>query len=218
MYVLAPLTKLTKLSAKKKLPWGEEQQKAFNMIKHIISQEVILSYPDFNKGFNIHVGASDTQIGVVISQDSKSIAFFSCKLTDTQHTYTIGEREMLSAVETLLEFQNILLAHEVTIYTDHMNNVKSMTKYASKRIQCWRWLIEEFDPSFKYLKGEANNLADALSRLDMGKEVAEALCLLESEDVTYSTLDNVAQAEICNSVADDDIPNYVYLLSTHVIA
>jgi len=78
--------------------------------------------------------------------------------------------------------------------------------------------MEEFGPKFVYLKGSANNLADALSRLDTGKEVAEALCLLESEDVTYSTLDDIAQAEICNSVADDDIPNYVYLLSTHIIA
>ena len=93
-----------------------------------------MSYPDFNKGFDIHVDASDTQIGTVISQDSKPIAFFSHKLTDIQHMYTIGEREMLSAVETLLEFRNILLGHEVTIYTDHMNNVKPITKYASKRI------------------------------------------------------------------------------------
>jgi len=78
--------------------------------------------------------------------------------------------------------------------------------------------MKEFSPTFKYLKGEANNLANTLSCLDIGKEVAEALYLLESEDVTYSTLDDVVQAEICNSVADDDIPNYVYLLSAHVIA
>ena len=133
-HVLAPLTKLTKLNRKKKLPWGDEQQKAFELIKQIISQEVILFYPDFNKGFDIHVDASDMQLGAVISQDSKPIAFFSRKLTDSQRTYAIGEREMLSAVETLLEFRNILLGHEITICTDHMNNVKPTTKYATKHM------------------------------------------------------------------------------------
>ena len=107
------------------------------MIKHTISEEVILSYMDFNKGFDMHVHASDMQLGTVISQDGKSIVFFSCKLTNMQRTYTIGEREMLSAVETLLEFWNILLGHEVTIYTDNMNNVKPATKHASKRMQYW---------------------------------------------------------------------------------
>jgi len=42
---------------------------------------------------------------------------------------------MLSAIETLLEYRNILLGAEITIYTDHMNNVNPLTKHASKRIQ-----------------------------------------------------------------------------------
>ena len=60
--------------------------------------------------------------------------------------------------------------------------------------------MEEFDPSFKYLKGKANDLADMLSHFDTWKEATEALCLLESEDITWSILDDVAQAEMCNSV------------------
>jgi len=90
-HVLAPLSKHTKLSRKKKLPWGHEQDKAFNKIKNIISNEVILAYPDYTKGFDIHVDASDTQLGAVISQNRKPIAFFSCKLTSAQQKYTIGE-------------------------------------------------------------------------------------------------------------------------------
>ena len=89
--VLAPLSKLMKLSCKKKLSQGQEQQNAFKNIKKIISNEVILTYPDFNTGFNIHVDTSDTQLGVVISQNKKSIAFFSRELTTAQQEYTIGE-------------------------------------------------------------------------------------------------------------------------------
>ena len=51
-----------------------------------------------------------------------------------QQKYTIGKHKMLSAVERLLEFRNILLGSEITIYMDHMNNMNLMTKHASKRI------------------------------------------------------------------------------------
>ena len=87
---------------------------------------------------------------------------------------------MLSAVETLLEFRNILLGSEITIYTNHMNNVNPLTKHASKRMQHWRWLMEEFGPKFIYLKRSANNLADTLSKLDTGKDVAQVLCVLNT--------------------------------------
>ena len=32
---------------------------------------------------------------------------------------------------------------------------------------CWRLILEEFGPELKYIKGENNVVADALSRLDM---------------------------------------------------
>ena len=88
------------------------------------------------------------QLGAVISQDKKPIAFFSRKLTLAQQKCTIGECEMLSAVETLVEFRNILLGSKTTICTDRMSNVNPAIKHALKRITHWHWLIEEFRPAF----------------------------------------------------------------------
>ena len=217
-HVLAPLSKLTKLNRKKRLPWGDDQQRSFEEIKQIIANEVILAYPDFNKSFEIHVDASDVQLGAVISQDKKPIAFFSRKLTSAQQKYTIGEREMLSAVETLLEFRNILLGSKITIYTDHMNNVNPTTKHASKRITHWRWLMEEFGPTFVYVRGDANNIADTFSRLETKNKVSEALCCLEAADVTFSSLTDMEQAELFDSLAEEETPQYVYPLGANVIA
>ena len=125
---------------------------------------------------------------------------------------------MLSAIETLLEFWNILLGSEIMIYTDYINNVNLLTKHVSKCIQYWRWLIEEFSPKFVYLKGLANNLADALSRLDRGKDIAQALYILDTEIDVVKLFNNVSQAKIFNSAADENIPEYVYLLSAQLIA
>ena len=87
----------------------------------------MLIFPDFNKVFEIHTDASDYQLGSVISQGKKPIAFYSKKLTATQRNYTVGEREMLLIVDTLNEFPTMLLGHKLRIYTDHKNLYNLMT-------------------------------------------------------------------------------------------
>jgi RNase H-like domain found in reverse transcriptase len=118
----APLTVLTS----KKIPWkwGAAKQSAFKEAKHIISKNAILAFPDFNKKFVIYTDASKYQLGGVTrstTQDDKPLAFYSRKLKDAQTSYTTTERELLFIVETLKEFRNILLGHEIEVFTDHNN-------------------------------------------------------------------------------------------------
>ena len=49
----------------------------------------MLTYPDFSKPFHIYTDASDTQLGAVITQDEKPIAFYSRKLNSAQKRYTV---------------------------------------------------------------------------------------------------------------------------------
>ena len=90
-------------------------------MKKIVAKEVLLAYPDFTKAFEIHTDASKTQLGAVIAQDNKPIAFYSRKLNPAQTRYTTTERELLSIVETLKEFRNILLGQQIIVYTEHEN-------------------------------------------------------------------------------------------------
>jgi RNase H-like domain found in reverse transcriptase len=84
-----------------KWKWTDVEQKAFDTMKCIISRETLLAYPDFTKPFIIHTDASHSQLGAVILQDNKTIAFYSRKLNPAQTRYTTTERELLSIVETL---------------------------------------------------------------------------------------------------------------------
>ena len=163
---LAPLTKLCSKTAK--FEWKEEQEKAFQTMKKTLCRETILAYPDFSKPFEIHTDASHTQLGAVISQERRPIAFYSRKLSDAQTRYTTTERELLAIVETLKEFRNILLGHKITVYTDHKN--LTCKNFNTERVIRWRLVLEEYGPELKYIKGEHNVVADALSRLDMIKE------------------------------------------------
>ena len=159
---LAPLSSLT--SKNKKYQWTDTERKAFERIKSIVSKDILLSYPDFNKPFDIHTDASKFQLGAVISQNQKPIAFYSRKLNHAQTRYTMTERELLSIVETLKEFQNILLGQQIRIFTDHQN--LTYKGFNTERVMRWRLLIEEFAPEFTHILGKHNVVADSLSRLE----------------------------------------------------
>jgi hypothetical protein len=161
--VLAPLAALT--SKKTKWTWTEEHSKAFHLMKKIVSRETLLAYPDFNSPFDVYTDASHTQLGAVICQQNKPIAFYSRKLNPAQTRYTTTERELLAIVETLKEFRNILLGQKIRVFTDHKN--LTYKNFNTERVMRWRLILEEFGPEFTYVKGDTNVVADALSRLSL---------------------------------------------------
>eukprot|EP00957_Ditylum_brightwellii_P061180 4642487-Ditylum_brightwellii.AAC.1 len=73
-------------------------------MKTIVSKDVLLAYPYFNLPFKIHMDASDRQLGAVIDQKGRMLAFYSCKLNRAQRNYNMTECELLSTVEALKEF------------------------------------------------------------------------------------------------------------------
>ena len=42
----------------------------------VVACDTLLAYPDFNEWFNIHADASEFQLGAVIIQKGKPIAFY----------------------------------------------------------------------------------------------------------------------------------------------
>jgi hypothetical protein len=129
-HVLAQLTGLVSPLVKYKL--GEEQHKAFEEIKQKVSQENLIAFPDFEKEFHVYSDASNKQLGAVIMQEGKPLAFYSRKLSSAQTHYTTGEQELLIIVEALKEFRNILLGQQVIVHTDHLK--KLYCKLSNDRI------------------------------------------------------------------------------------
>jgi RNase H-like domain found in reverse transcriptase len=129
--LLGPLSSLT--SSKVKFEWLSTHQLAFDKIKKVMETEVLLSYPDFGKLFHIYTDASDHQLGAVIMQDKKPLAFYSRKLNAAQRRYTTAEHELLSTIETCKEYKNILLGYPIIVFTDHKKNTFNGLK-ASDRV------------------------------------------------------------------------------------
>ena len=196
-HILAPLSRLISKTVKYK--WTDVEQKAFEQAKRMIQQETMLSYPDFNKTFHVYADASKTQLGGVIMQDNKPLAFYTRKLNNAQKNYGTGERELLSLVETLKAFENILMGQDLVVHTDHLNLLYD--KMATARLSRWRMLLEEFGPKVEYVQGHKNVVADTLSRLDLQSKQHD-----EIDDTEHPTQLAYFKEEDVNNVLEEIFP------------
>jgi hypothetical protein len=207
-HILAPLTKLT--SNKAIFEWTDEQQEAFEEIKRVMCQKTMLLFPDFSKEFHVYTDASNYQLGGVIMQDDKPLAFYSRKLLSAQMNYTTGEKELLSVVEILREFQNILLGHKITVHTDHKNIL--YRPLPTQRIMRWRMLLEEYNVTFVHVKGVDNVVADGISHLDTdwqnNDDLTHMIPFDESIEINYQVTpyDMAASYMKSKDLSDEDFP------------
>jgi hypothetical protein len=164
-HLLAPLTAQV---GKKVLNWTPDCQKAYDAAKAMLAKDAFIRYPDHNKAFHVYCDASDLQLGAAILQEGQPVAYYSRKLNSAQINYMVGEKELLSIVETLKEYRTMLYGCvELHVYTDHKN--LTFQKLTTQRVMRWRLFLEEYQPIFHYIKGEENTLADAMSRLPFSK-------------------------------------------------
>ncbi len=122
-----------------------------------------MAYQDFTKPFEIYTDVSMMQLGSVITQGNRPIAFFSRKLSVMQTKYSFTKIELLAIVETLKEFQGMLRGQTIKVYTDHKNLTQDALGLTSDRVYHWRLLLKEFAPEIVYIKGIHNMVADAIS-------------------------------------------------------
>ncbi|KAH8355510.1 hypothetical protein KR093_007575, partial [Drosophila rubida] len=88
-----------KISHKVNIVLDQNCKNAFNKIKNtLVSQDVILAYPDFTKEFQFTTDASNYAIGVVLEQNARPITFISRTLTSIEENYATNEKEMLAIV------------------------------------------------------------------------------------------------------------------------
>jgi hypothetical protein len=145
--MLAPLTalvkecgqtKITKAKGTKKVPchWDEVHQRAFDHVKAMIAKDVVLAYPDYSEVFEIYTDATSKQLGAVITQKNRPIAFFSWKLSIAQCKYSVTKIELLAIaiVKIFKEFKGILWGQPIQVCTDHKNLMRDAVGFISDQV------------------------------------------------------------------------------------
>jgi len=111
--IAKPLTDLTGKRVSNHIPWGETQEKAFQMLKSQLCTATMeaLDIVDFKRPFTLHVDTSDHTVAAVLTQSTdaerqRPVAFASNKLNKTQRNWSVIEKESFAAIWALKKFRN----------------------------------------------------------------------------------------------------------------
>ena len=182
----AVLTPLTTKEAQKEWPgWSEQHHRAFQNIKDIVLGSECLTTIDHNNMGNrkifVTCDASDRRTGSCLSfgdtwETARPVVWDSVQLSAAEKNYPMHEKEMLTIVRALKKFCAELLGTHFTICTDHRTlECFKGQRDLSRRQARWQEFLAEYDFEIRYVKGEENTVADALSRMpddDLGLTAA----------------------------------------------
>ena len=134
--ITTPLTEVIKKGVG--FRWGEEQERAFQLIKDKLTNAPLLYLTNFSKTFEIECDASGVGIGAVLMQDRRPIAYFSEKLNGADLNYPTYDKELYALVRALETWQHYLWPKEFVIHTDHESLKHSKSQYKlNKRHARW---------------------------------------------------------------------------------
>ncbi|GKE76803.1 putative reverse transcriptase domain-containing protein, partial [Tanacetum coccineum] len=115
--IAKPLTKLTQKN--KKYIWGEDQELAFQLLKQKLCEALILALPEGNNDFVIYCDASHQDMGAVLMQREKVIAYASQQLKPNKENYTTHDLELGAVVFTLKIWRHYLYGTKSLVMTIH---------------------------------------------------------------------------------------------------
>lgn len=83
--ICEPLRRLTDKEAT--FDWLQHHDKAFSMIKSLVTQAPVLHYYDSNKDMTLESDSYDVGLGTVIIQNGHPVAYASRALTTAERNY-----------------------------------------------------------------------------------------------------------------------------------
>ena len=165
-------TPLAKLLQKNDFTWSEESTTAFETMNGAMISVLVLALPNFALPFLVETDASGYGLRAVLTQKSRSIAFFSQKLSSRAQTKSVVEREHMVVVLAVQKWRHYLLGRKFTVISEQ-KALKFLIDQRKVQPQFQKWLMKllEYDFEILYQLSVQNKAADALSRINQPTEI-----------------------------------------------
>ena len=155
--------------------WTSEQQKAFELVKTILTGPLVLRNFDSSRETRLETDASRQGLGFALLQldpNTNNWHLVQCgsrALSDSETRYAVCELEMLAICWSLLKCRHWILGFDgLVVVTDHSALVgvfdKDISEIINPRLRRFRERCMEFTFSVTWRSGIMNELADMLSR------------------------------------------------------
>ncbi|GJU89642.1 putative reverse transcriptase domain-containing protein [Tanacetum coccineum] len=162
------ITSLTERN--RKYEWDVEREEAFQTLKNNLCDAPKLTLPNGVEDFVVYCDASNQELGCVLMQRGKVIAYASRQLKVHEKNYTTHDLELGAVVFALKTWRHYLYGTKSVIYTDHKSLQHIFDqKELNMRQRRWIELFSDYECEIRYHPGKANVVADALSRKERVK-------------------------------------------------
>ena len=120
--LLKPIYNLTRNG--RQFIWGEEQQKAFDEIKHRLQRPPVLHLPDRHGWFQLYSDTSKLATGSMLYQiqngQLRLIAYASKRMPEAAKNYSITELEMCRLAMNIAKLSHLLKKVDFDAVVDHL--------------------------------------------------------------------------------------------------
>lgn len=176
-----PLFNLTRKNIK--FSWTKECQCSFEKIKEALSEPPVLAHmSELDEPGAKTIVLSDASayavgscLAVLKGNDLRPISYNSRILNKAERGYSVYSKEFLAIVVAVTEhYKHYLRGRKFTILTDHLPLAylyRTSVDLLEGRSLRWQLKLQTFDYKIVYVKGIANSVPDALSRLMTDEEI-----------------------------------------------
>jgi hypothetical protein len=144
-----PMTTL--LQKDKKFEWTNACERSFCELKRRLTTAPVLVLPDIHKDFTIYCDASRQDLGCVLMQEGRVIAYASRQLKTHEQNYPTHDLELAVVVHALKIWRHYLIGNKCEIYTDH-KSLKYIFTQPDLNLRQRRWLelIKDYNLEIHY--------------------------------------------------------------------
>ena len=155
--------------------WTEKCDKAFKHLKELLTQHLILRYPDPGRGYTLFTDASRIGWAGVLTQEFEDdkgkkkqhlICYISSQFRGSQQNWAALTKEAYAIYMAVRKLRFYITDAEVTIKCDHLPLKKFLQKQTlNAKVNNWAVELEQFNLKLEWIQEIKNSLADSLSRL-----------------------------------------------------